>query len=145
MRRARFFYQGMPLRQLRDPLNRLVKRVNADPLGTSRATIPIAYPSIELEIKTLGASTLTCVDPGAAADPQAREYTVVLPPTFTETSREGVSYTYTDINTRTADGSENQKMTPSYVVGDKIRAAYRFEGDGSLLDLNIDGRQWAKV
>ena len=141
-RRARPFYAGQRIQALRDPLNRLVRAINEQP-GGGRAAVPAAAASVALEIKALGATTLTCVDPGN--DASAREYTVAVPPTFTEASRGGVSYVYTDINNRTADGTETQKLTPEYIVGDTIRAAWRLDGDGSLIDLNIDGRQWAKV
>lgn len=144
-RRARTFYTGQWISDLRDPLNRLVKVVNTGVEGSSMPGGLTFYATVALEVKTLNASTLTCVDPGAAAEQDAREYTVELPPTFTEASREGVAYVYTDINNRTADGTETQRLTPTYVVGDIIRAAYRLEGDGSLIDMNIDGRQWAKL
>lgn len=143
-RRARLFTRGEPVRDLRDPLNRLVRIANEQTTG-GRAGLPVSAVSVELEIKTLNASDLTCVDPGQAANNDAREYTVLLPPTFTEASRGSVNYVYTDINNRTADGTEAQRLTPEYIVGDKIRATWRLEGNGSMIDLNIDGRQWAKL
>lgn len=69
----------------------------------------------------------------------------VVPWTFSEAAREGVSYTYTSINEREAsfsDGSETQVLTPKYLTGDAVAIFF----DGLVWrDLNIDGRQWAAV
>ena len=145
------FRTGQRLADLRGPLNRLVDAVNQPrrevPLPPSVRGIQV----LELEIKafatnaTDGSNELTCVDVGMAADPAAFEYTVRLPQTFIETTRGAIAYVYTDINNRTADASENQEMTPNYIVGDRILATRILDDDGALRDLNVDGRQWAKV
>ena len=72
-------------------------------------------------------------------------------------SRGGISYTYTSTTERTAnDGAdtENQVVVPSYVVNDEIFAIpFQKGGTGAenpsggyvnYLDINSDGRAWAK-
>lgn len=72
------------------------------------------------------------------------------------TSRDGITYTYTDAENRTADNgsaTETQVIVPSYVADDLIFAARVARGvDVSVedvpllwLDLNVDGRAWAKA
>jgi len=73
-------------------------------------------------------------------------YVCLLPSIFTQSTRGAVSYTYSDINTRTAtEGGtvETQEITPSLIVGETIQVAwinhlriYQFMGDG---------RMWAKT
>lgn len=74
-------------------------------------------------------------------------------------SRNSLTFTYSS-NTRTADDgseTEDQVVVPSYVVGDVIYAMRNVQGGTSVnisingidkkvvwLDLNIDGRAWAK-
>ncbi|HYG73471.1 MAG TPA: hypothetical protein VEK08_00460 [Planctomycetota bacterium] len=73
------------------------------------------------------------------------------------TARNGVSYTYTNTQTRTAVQSsitETQVVIPRYVEGDIIYAARGIQGgmgmpedvshDIRWIDLNVDGRAWAK-
>lgn len=95
-----------------------------------------------LQIKTLNASDLVCTLPGLTAEPTAEQFLVALPITFTEASRGGVSYVYSTINTRTADGTESQELTPVYIVGDLI---FAMDDGAGYRDINVDGRQWAKV
>lgn len=143
--RPTLFKSGQPVRALRNPLNKIVNEVNRNSLGIRSLNIVRTPPIWKVEIKTLNASDMICVLIGESANNDAIEFTVIPPPTFTETSREGVTYAYTNINTRTADATENQELTPKYVVGDELRIMEDFESDGSYIDLNIDGRQWAKV
>lgn len=74
---------------------------------------------------------------------------------FDDSSRNGISYTYTSDITRTADDgseTENQVIVPSYVAGDLIfvsnvlpNTAVTVAGtELKLLDLNSDGRAWAE-
>lgn len=73
-----------------------------------------------------------------------------------ETSRNGVTYVYTDSQTRTASKSgednEVQRVTPDYLVGDWIEATTQRgitgiaevdEQRGAPIDSNVDGRAWA--
>lgn len=75
---------------------------------------------------------------------------------FNGASRNGISYSYTSDVSRTASLSgetETQVVVPSYVVGDIIYAIKGVVGGVgvtltagtiSWLDLNVDGRAWAK-
>lgn len=74
------------------------------------------------------------------------------------TSRDGVTYVYTDSQTRTASKSgetdESQLVTPTYLVADVIEAVFSRTLTGitqvdeqrrPLVDINADGRAWATV
>lgn len=80
---------------------------------------------------------------------------------FDGASRNDISYAYTDNVTRTAtdadDNTETQVVVPSYVVGDIIYATTNVDGGTGVeidtgkeritvewVDLNADGRAWAK-
>lgn len=105
-------------------------------LATARTLARLAY--VEIKAFDTVERTLTCV-PVGLIEP---EYTVHPPVTFTEDSRGGITYTYTDTNNRTADGAETQQLTPLYVIGDPIGIFF----DGTAWrDLNVDGRQWART
>jgi len=138
---------GTNVNRLRQPLNRIIDRVNsnsevlAGPVGALEGTG--ATTLLLVEIKTLNAANLICVLPGTA-DPEEYDYEVELPQTFNESSRGGVTYVYTDINNRTADGTEVQQLTPIYIVGDLLMISEANDGQ-FWIDLNVDGRQWAKV
>jgi len=142
------FVAGQNVTAMRAPLNRIVDRVNKlseNPAGPAGADPGfLAHTTLLLEIQTLNAANLTCIIPDPAPDPTADLYVVELPQTFNETSRGGVTYVYTDINNRTADGTEVQQLTPSYIVGDLVVATSVLDGQ-FWIDMNIDGRQWARV
>lgn len=72
------------------------------------------------------------------------------------TARDGVTYVYTDSQTRTASKSgetdELQRVTPTYLVGDRIEVEIVRgltlitevdEQRGRPVDKNLDGRSWA--
>ena len=145
-RRLQQFVRGTPISEIRGSLNRIVDAVNEinAPVSGSTPTRNATPLLLLLEIRILNANTLTCAFPGQQLNPAAQTWEVKLPPTFTETSRDGVSYVYTDINNRTADGAEAQKLTPIYLVQDLI-LVQQISYTGELYDLNIDGRQWARV
>lgn len=141
---------GQRVQDLRAPWNRIVDAVNdlATPPVSMRADRAIPQQVILVEIRNFifgPPNELTCVDPGEQLNPSARTYNVTLPPTFDTLSREGVTYVYSDVNNRVADGAETQQLTPAYLLQDVIYVAWVPGGDGSYVDLNIDGRQWAKV
>lgn len=140
---------------IRPRLNQIVERVNSDiaadgpPLSDAPGFIPQRI--LVLEIRVLVSdivdptlSRLECALPGQQLNPSAQKWQVSLPWTFTELTRAGVSYVYTDLNNRTADGTEVQQLTPQYLVQDRIMVG-EFEQGTAWRDLNIDGRQWAKV
>lgn len=141
------FRTGQRVSDLRQPLNRLVDAVNEiQPPITDRPPIVIPQQAIKVEIRLVNADTLTCLDVDAGQlNPSARAYNVELPFTFTVTARGGINYVYTDLNNRTADGTEVQQMTPEYLILDQIWVLWIPGGDGSYVDLNVDGRQFAKV
>ena len=147
-RRLQYFRTGQSLRDLRQPLNRMVTELNkrddpvAGPVGASLGLPPTQ--TLLLEIRTLNAANLVCNLPGQSLNGSAELYTVELPQTLNESTRGGVVYAYTDINNRTADGSEIQQLTPVYLLADLIVATLVQEGN-FWIDMNIDGRQWAKV
>lgn len=149
MRYVDRFLPGQPVggpNGIRHRLNIMADEIRKTSGPVGPASVPQnAFPIFQVEIKTLETDELTCVDVGAGSDMDAEEFKVSLPETFTETSRDGVNYTYTDINTRVADGTENQELTPKYIVGDKIYITWTEVGDNGWLDINVDGRQWAKV
>ena len=117
-------------------------RENQLALGQLRVTSGAMARIVRVEIKTINPTNLICVGLGQAAVQDTAEYTVELPPRFRDTSRGGRTYTYTDINNRVADGTENQQLTEQYLVGDEL--TIHFFGD-KWIDANIDGRMWAKV
>lgn len=72
-------------------------------------------------------------------------------------TRDGITYSYAAAQSRTATlgaDSENQVVVPNYVAGDVIYAADVASKGGAgvavdgrtvrLLDMNVDGRAWAK-
>lgn len=75
------------------------------------------------------------------------EFDIRLPPELIEADRDGIDFTYTDVNNRNADdgsADEDQIMWPSYAVGDVIVA--RLDGDdGQFVDINRAGRAWCVV
>lgn len=144
--RLRRFARGTPVTALRNDLNKIVDRLNGSDVPSGSVAL-LGFPPVplmQLEIRALNASTLTCHLPGQALNPSAQTWKVELPPTLTESSRDGVSYVYTDINNRTADGAEVQKLTPIYILDDTVYVA-TIVATGTYVDVNVDGRQWARV
>lgn len=147
-RRIERLYRGQKIKGLRKPLNRLITQANDGTLevvlrGTDEGLIPDRL--LVLEIKALGTLTLTCVGAGLAADPDAFQYEVTLPQIFTEASRDGIAYVYSDINTRLADGTESQELTPKFIVGEFVPCMWVDLGDSGFWRFMGDGRMWAKV
>lgn len=154
MRRLSRFRVGQRVENLRPQLNALVDAANGspDPAGPSGSLVGfIPQRILVLEIRILLSdivdptlSLLECALPGQQLNPSAQKWQVSLPWTFTPLSRDGVTYVYTDLNNRTADGTESQQLTPTYLVQDLIMVG-EFEQGTAWRDLNIDGRQWAKL
>ena len=141
---------GQPVTSLRQPLNDLIRQVNDLtnlPGGPRVATSLLPNTLRVFEIKAFGAGPdfeMTCVLPGQSANVDAQEWTVYPPYTFVVTSRDGVSYSYADINNRVADGTDSHEMTPKYLVGDRLLAVYE-PVENRFYDVNVDGRMWAKL
>lgn len=154
MRRVSRFRGGQQVANLRPQLNALVDAVNGPPdTSGPRGTLPGFIPQriLVLEIRAFlpnlvdpTLSRLQCSLADQQLNPSAQTWDVSLPWTFTDLTRGGVSYVYTDINNRTADGTEVQQLTPQYIVQDLIMVG-EFEQGTAWRDLNVDGRQWAKV
>lgn len=151
-RRLSRFDRGQPVSTLRKPLNRIVDEINgrnSAPAGAAGANPGfLAQNILWVEIRALNAQTLTCTLGGNALNPSAFEYEVELPQTLTYLSSPGgVNYVYSDINHRVADGTENQELTPIYSINQFIVLANvrRDNGEVFYVDLNIDGRQFAKL
>ena len=149
MTRIGRFRRGQSTSSLRSQLNALVDRANSieqSPVG------PVGLAPVNLDVFLIvevrgldlpSAGRLECVNVGQALNPSAIVYPVDLPWTLTEAARAGTTYTYTDINNRTAaNPAETQTMTPLYILGDLLLITNL---DSRWRDLNIDGRQWAKV
>ena len=146
-RRIAQFRRGQKVTGLRKPLNRIVSRLNEPGAQLGGSDVDLGFDSernLLLEIVTLNASDLTCVIPGET-DPGRFLYTVSLPAIFTEAGRGLVSYTYTDINNRVADGSENQQLTPEFIIGEVIHVVQIDDGTAGSWIFVGDGRMWAKV
>ena len=146
MKRIQRFRSGQRVSKLRLPLNRIVEALNIDDTPTTdRAPGVIPQQAILVEVRLVNLDTLTCIDIGEQLNPSGRAYNVELPYTFDVASRDGITYVYADLNNRTADGTEVQQMTPRYIVQDQLWVLWMPGGDGSYIDLNVDGRQWAAV
>lgn len=97
-----------------------------------------------MEIQSINDADLTCTLPGQSANGSAQTWTVTPPWTFTESSRNGISYAYSTLNERTADGTEAQELNPLYVVGDFILVG-ELEQGRVWRDMNVDRRQWVAI
>lgn len=148
--RIQRFRRGQQIASARPQLNQLVDAINRDdrlagPAGSAPGFAPQRVLSVQIRNLDLpGAGQLQCTIDSFSLDPNLLVYVVLPPRTITESSRAGVSYVYTDINNRTADGTEVQQLTPEYILNDWLLIA-EYERGGIWRDLNIDGRQWAKV
>lgn len=151
-RRIQSFVAGQPLTGIRRQLNDLVRVANDDRTpGGSVGTLPgfLAHNLLVVQIRSFDGVApnflITCTLPGQELNPSAQEWAVAPPWTINEASRQGVNYTYTDINNRTADSpAETQVLTPVYLLNDFLVIA-EIEQGRTWRDLNIDGRQWAQV
>ena len=144
------FVRGEQIANTRPKLNALVDAVNRDLSARGsvgpQSLFPGSFLWLEIRVLVPGGPPwqLECSLPGQQLNPSAEKWLVDPPPTFTPATRNGVTYVYTDINNRTADGTEVQQLTPLYLVQDLI-AVVNLEEGTNWRDLNIDGRQWAAV
>lgn len=136
-------------------LNRIVDTVNSltgDGFGSSVATPIVPRQITELSIKSLqfippgAGSYLVCTPRGASDEPDAIELAIFLPFIYTLSAdpTRGITYTYTDINTRTAsDGGTNpdetQHLTDPLRVGEVVHA---IEVEDGIFEMLGDGRFW---
>lgn len=149
------FYRGEQVNALRPKLNKLADATNlllSPNSGTSVAGVPDFSRVAILEI--VDASTvgvLVCMHPGMFGTANAEQYDVYSPPSFSWVEHDGITYAYTDVNTRTAsDGGtpETQYLTPALLVGDLLMCEAVMYPSGLTStwrwsDRNVDGRQWA--
>ena len=129
-------------------LNRVAKQAfdGYPDAGSLRGTVGFDG-IILLEIETINdvARTLTCKVP-ANVEATREQWTVHLPPIFTEASRGTATYVYSSLNNRQAtDGAtvEDQEITPNFVVGEVINVLDL--GEETAFVFLGDGRMWAKV
>ena len=130
-------------------LNKTVEIAN----NLLRARVVGSIPNVEtqsasvlqLEIESIDNvnRTMIGITPGASGHPDRAQYLIELQPIFTEPSRMGVLYDYTSLNTRTADGVEDQEITPPFVVGENVYCL--FDLQISAMIFVGDGRMWAQV
>lgn len=147
-------------------LNELVDSANAAqgisaPRESASAFAPTPITIRRTEILEVQIGYLLCKDPDLGqGDDERRTFYASMPSLSRITLHDTVTYVYTDGNTRTASKSgetdETHVLTPRYVVADMIMVASPIQfGSGLMdipttgdavewIDLNIDGRQWAK-
>ena len=126
-----------------------IRELSPQPSNSSVAVMRAAQRTIPVEIVSLATTApwvLTCVpwtERTTAGGTSNRSITVRPPFLMYVATRGAVTYTYTDMNNRVADGTENQQITPvQWVVGDILLVAIV---GGEAYDLNLDSRAWAKV
>ena len=151
------------LNEVVDEVNRIGKGVNApaqkssDSKGKSAASMR-QFKILSIEADHLICNTFDGTAQGTENFKVAKSYLLRQTP-FDGETRAGLSYVYSASTTRVATlvETETQVVVPSYVVSDIIYAAKQVKGgvgvtvttDGvteklEWLDLNIDGRAWAK-
>jgi hypothetical protein len=95
---------------------------------------------------------IVCTTTGGARVDVAKPYLLRRTP-FDGQSRNGIAYTYGGLDERTAARQniiEDQLIVPRYVIGDQIVVLRGLDTGARVapiitsLDLNVDGRQWAR-
>ena len=114
--------------------------------------------TMEHEIVSIQGDYLTCKRVWRGSTLGSDDVLVAKPRLLRQsvTARDGVTYVYTDSQTRTASKSgetdELQRVTPKYLVGDRIEVTIVRgltlitqvdEQRGRPIDKNVDGRAWA--
>lgn len=124
--------------------------------GRSAATVPPIGRVIRLRVKSVGDDYLVCRRYDGTEEDNT-DLNVAKPWLLRRsTGRTGYTYSYTSnvlrVSTKTDDSStENQVVTPSWMVDDEIYAVLADSGvlvsgeSVRYVDLNLDGRQWSKV
>ena len=159
-KKAQRFRKGMksiPERML----NTLVDGVNRPLIGSNKPkqTAGFGYPKAhKLTVTSQSGDYITCDTPSGKSVDVAKPYLLRRTP-FDGETRDGITYTYSSDSARQGDdgaNTEDQVIVPSYVVNDIIFAVRNPVGgtgvdDGespatniTYLDLNLDGRAWAK-
>jgi len=149
-----------------DAINRIVGGVKPprQVAAGGRPTVGSSGAKIEqLKVVTIGDDLLVCVPYDSLSADTENPFLVAMPYLLRRTpfdglERDGITYTYIGSTSRDAtDGSdtERQLITPSYVAGDIIYAARNITGKTDVrdindvviewLDINVDGRAWAKA
>lgn len=160
--------ESLKARKLNEPVDAINRisggvRPPRQRMGGSRPVNPESLSKVQqFKVVSVQGDYLVCnpYDSLAAATNQtvlvAKPYLLRQTP-FDGSSRDGVTYTYTDGTQRSADDgseTETQLITPSYVSGDIIYAIRNISGKTDTydtlsliiewLDLNVDGRSWAE-
>jgi hypothetical protein len=145
--------KGKPI--LAKTLNVLIndnnKRAAANP-GTQVDAANRASRAKRFTITAVDGDYLVCTPAGVGS---TKSINVARPPLLQRrvTSHNGIVFTYTNDQTRSADATETQVIVPAYVVGDEIYAFGIIGGSGvtsddgtavTWLDANADARFWAK-
>ena len=109
---------------------------------------------MQMKVVSVGGDTITCSFYDGEFTSSA-EISVARPYLLRNSlaSRNGIGYTYTGTDARTADDgsdTEDQVVVPAYVAGDIIYAMSIPSGGTSVenaewIDINVDGRAWAKA
>ena len=159
------FERGEDVTALRPKLNDMVEAFHPGAgLPTQSDELPLHFGFVQVQVVSVETDYMICT----VTDTGAQVY-VALPwqlrrTPFDGQTYNGVSYTYTSNTARDASsgsGSESQVIVPAYVAGDLVYALTGIVGDTSVhetttqgaslpqpvewLDLNVDGRAWAKV
>lgn len=143
-----------------DHLNRLVEYVNnahpgvAAPRRYARAFGKGSAAQVRLcTIISLADDYMICAI--ARGESEGTQFYVAKPPNLRQsfTSHDGLTFSYTDSNTREADDgndTEDQELVPPYTVGDEIAVigpvntgvVIGTDSEATWLDLNVWGRMW---
>jgi len=159
--------RSIPARKLNQPVE--ILRTWLGGVGAGRQINPSAVavsPEIrQFKIRTIAVDYLECVPWDGVTEGENLTY-IAKPPTLrgSVAARDGVTYSGVHAQnglTRTATlgaATENQIVVPNYLVGDVVMGARNVKGGVGVsrtvagkqvallwVDLNVDGRQWAKV
>lgn len=143
--------------------NQAIESLLAAPARPQRLFGARATQIAQFKISTIQGDFLECVLSDGVID--GEEAIAVARPYLLRTSllaHNSVTFSYTTFTSRTADDGSSQEaqvIVPAYVVGDYIYAAYVLNGtpvnwapetgretlDVAWIDINVDGRAWAKT
>lgn len=129
--------------------NKIARAVEylSDARAASRQRAEAPVELVEIYITDVSGTELVGIVGQTSPGGGEQEFDIRLAPELIEADRDGIDFTYTDVNNRNADDgtdSEDQIMWPSFAVGDII-VARRDGEDGVLVDTNRAARAWAVV
>lgn len=136
----------VPARQwntMRDVVNELSDRLAGEQLLALVNELELERLPKIFRIKSILGVVLKCTY-GSSVPTTDVEIDISPAPELVATSRNGITYTYTDVNNREDTTTpETQVLITPYLVGDVIEAT-QFP-DGTWVDRNIAGRAWAEA